>query len=139
MALKVARTRCAGTMTEAAFRAFVMSAIRDKTKRWAPISNCKKAARTRRGFYRCAECGLEVPASVYGVYKSGKRQGAQRRIPNIVADHIVPIVPVTGWQSWDSVVEHAFCEQQNLQALCKACHDVKTKEENVQRKLHKEK
>ena len=54
----------------------------------------------------------------------------RRRIKNIVVDHINPIIdPAVGFISWDSFIEGLFCEAENLQALCKDCHKIKTKEE----------
>jgi hypothetical protein len=48
-------------------------------------------------------------------------------------DHIEPIVPVTGWESWDSYIERMFCEKEGLQILCEECHDVKTRAEKKKR------
>lgn len=52
-------------------------------------------------------------------------------------NHIVPVVPVDGFDSWDGVVERLFCEKDKLEALCKPCHKGITKEENQQRKENK--
>lgn len=61
-----------------------------------------------RGLYRCAACG--------GHFKSTE----------VVVDHVSPVVPVSGWISFDSFVENLFCEVENLQTLCKECHKDKT-------------
>lgn len=81
-----------------------------------------------RGLYLCAGCGKKVPKTT--------KEGA-RRANNVYVDHIEPIVPVTGWVSWDSCIERMFCELDNLQLLCKACHDTKSKEETGERTLHR--
>ena len=65
--------------------------------------------------------------------------GGRKRAKNVFVDHIDPIVPVTGWVSWDSCIERMYCEGDNLQLLCKACHDVKTKEETAERAMHRRK
>jgi predicted RNA-binding Zn-ribbon protein involved in translation (DUF1610 family) len=91
--------------------------------KWAPINQCKKEARTKRGFYRCAGCGEEVPASL-------KVEGSRRRSNNVHVDHIDPIIdPAVGWTTWDDCIERMFCEKDNLQVLCTACHKVITDEE----------
>ena len=74
--------------------------------------------------YKCAGCGQEVPPTIYDEDK-------KKRVKNICVDHIVPTVdPEVGFTSWDDVVEGLFCEIDNLQLLCKACHDSKTSEES---------
>lgn len=91
--------------------------------KWAPISQCLKEARTRRGFYRCAGCGKEVPASV-------KQEGSRRRTKFVHVDHIKPIVdPEVGWTNWDDCINRMFSELDNLQVLCGDCHKEKTDEE----------
>ena len=93
--------------------------------KWAPINQCLKAARTRRGFYECACCGEEVPASV-------KKEGTKRRTKNVHVDHIKPIIdPEVGWVSWDETIDRMFSELDNLQVLCTSCHDKKTQEEKL--------
>jgi len=53
------------------------------------------------------------------------------------ADHIEPIVPLTGFDSWDNVIERLYCEVEHYQALCKECHSKKSKEENRIRRENK--
>jgi 5-methylcytosine-specific restriction endonuclease McrA len=55
------------------------------------------------------------------------------------ADHIDPIVPVTGFDNWDALIGRLFCELDGFQAICVECHAAKTKEENAERKKNKEK
>lgn len=115
------KTRCSGKWTEARYRSFIKGALRQATMKWAPIQECLANARTRRGFYRCNLCKEEVPAT---------EKVGRKRIKNIVVDHIEPIIdPAVGWVSWDDTVERMFSELDNLQAICKACHDVKSQEE----------
>ena len=55
-------------------------------------------------------------------------------------DHISPIVPIDKTleeMSWDTVIDRTWCLQNNLQAICKDCHSVKTKEEREARKAFK--
>jgi 5-methylcytosine-specific restriction endonuclease McrA len=58
-------------------------------------------------------------------------------------DHKDPIIPVGETledQSWDKVIDRVWCDERLLQALCKPCHDQKTKAENAERRrLKKEK
>ena len=55
-------------------------------------------------------------------------------------DHIDPIVPIGTTledMSWDDVIDRIWCDQNNLQSICKVCHNIKSKEENKQRRLNK--
>ena len=123
-----------GQWTTARLHSFVKGALRGACSKWGPISRCKQLARTRRGFYRCAECKQEISATLPDTYKSGKKKGQAYRRKNAIVDNIKPIVPASGFDSWDSVVERMFCELSNLQVLCHACHQVKCAEEREERK-----
>ncbi len=117
------KTRCNGMWTEAKFNSFIKNLLRQGTRKWAPIQLTKKNARTRRGFYRCAGCGQEVPATIV---VNGKR------VNNVAVDHIKPIIdPSVGFTTWGDVIEAMYCEMDNLQLLCRACHDEVTAEERA--------
>ena len=122
------KTRNGGQWTQARFNSFIKSALRGASRKWGPIHKCLKEARIRRGVYLCASCkeGVPLTAVVNG-----------KRCKNVILDHIEPIVPVTGWEGWDSCVERMFCELDGLQALCKPCHDTKSKEEAAARAFHR--
>lgn len=117
------KTRNNNTWTEARFRSFIKSNLRRTTMRWGPIADCLKAARVNRGEYLCAGCKQIVPASI-------KVDG--KRVKNIHVDHANPIVdPTKGFEGWDVMIDRMFCEADNLQALCEACHKIKTDEEKA--------
>jgi len=118
------KTRCGGTMTEAQFNSMIKSLLRAGSRRWAPISQCDRNATVRRGVRRCAGCQEEVKVTTV---IDGKRK------KNTSIDHIVPIVPVTGFRSWDEVIENMFCEIEELQLLCLPCHKEKSKLETAER------
>jgi hypothetical protein len=42
--------------------------------------------------------------------------------------------PVVGFVSWDSFIENLYCPIENLQVLCKDCHNKKSLKENNKRK-----
>lgn len=119
--MTVKKSRCGGRWTEARFKSFIKSALRGATRRWGPIGDCKKGAWLKRGFYKCSKCKKESPASIM---KDGKR------VNNIIVDHVNPIIdPEVGFTNWDDYIERMFCEKNNLQVLCRKCHDAKTKRE----------
>ena len=115
--VKTAKVRNAGTMTVSAFWSFIRSGLRQKSRWWKPITECKMKARRaykgpnkRQKFeYQCALC---------------QNWFAEK---NINVDHISPAGSLNSAQDLPGFVERLFCEQDNLQVLCTACHDVKTK------------
>jgi 5-methylcytosine-specific restriction endonuclease McrA len=110
-------------MTEAAYVSFVKGHLRRASRWWKPITDTIKNARVRKGIYLCNGCRQEVTASIV---IDGKR------VKNVFCDHINPVVdPTTGFSGWDNFVNNLFCEPENLQLLCKECHDLKSKEERM--------
>ena len=115
----VPKPRNAGTMTESAFWSFIRSALRQKSRWWKPILQCKLAARRaykgpnkRQKFeYQCATC----------------EKWFQEKKINV--DHMVPAGSLNCAADLPGFVERLFCEKEHLQVLCESCHDVKTKTE----------
>ena len=117
------KTRCNGQWTESRFRSFIFSMLRQGTRRWAPLQSTQKEANVGRGLYKCNCCGEIVPPTT----KDGRK-----RVKNVFVDHIKPIVdPETGFTTWDDYIESMFCERDNLQLLCKSCHDEKSAKERA--------
>lgn len=112
------RVHNGGKWTDGRFRGFITSALRSAMRRWPPKYEAIKAAyvgtrinpKTKRMAQRfcCAACG-----------KACLRN-------NVQVDHTLPIGTCA---TWDEFIERLFCEQDNLQVLCKKCHKKKTKEE----------
>lgn len=102
-------------------KSFIISTLRRASYRWKPRTEALKAARIARNQYTCAICK--------------KVQGRKY----ITLDHINPIVPLTGWDSWDNFMTRLFCDVFGFQVICKKpCHSEKTKRENALRKYHRD-
>jgi 5-methylcytosine-specific restriction endonuclease McrA len=108
-----------GEWSSARFNSFVKSALRAASRRWPPkyqVLNeayVDKRTNTKTGrmakHYRCNACKELYPSS------------------EIQVDHINPLIdPTIGFTTWDDVINNMFCERDNLQVLCKACHKIKT-------------
>lgn len=118
---RVPKTRNSGTMTESAFWSFIRSALRNKSRWWKPITECKQKSRRpytgpnkRLKFeYQCNECKGWYPEKQINV------------------DHIIPAGTLTCSSDLAGFIERLFCEQENLQVLCERCHDAKTKLERA--------
>ena len=116
-AAKTPKTRNAGTMTESAFWSFIRSGLRQKSRWWKPITECKlRAKRTYKGTnkrqkfeYQCNSCKQWFPEKQINV------------------DHIIGAGSLNCGADLDGFVNRLFCEADNLQVLCTTCHDQKTK------------
>lgn len=128
--MAVKKTRNGGQWTESRFRSFIKSALRSASNRWPPKYETLKAARVEKGKYRCV--GYNRSDHVVPVTIMHKR----KRQRNIFVDHVVPVIPIGGFTSWDDCIERLFCEKKGLQVLCGTCHSAKTKQEKEERKLH---
>lgn len=116
-----------GNWTKAKFQSFIKSALRAATLKWPPKFAVKKQARKERGIYLCAGYNRDahlVPATL------PPKPGNKRRIDNAVVDHILPVVPETGFTTWDEVIDRMFCDSTGLQLLCHECHKEKTNNES---------
>jgi 5-methylcytosine-specific restriction endonuclease McrA len=101
------------------FRSFLISHLRRASRFWKPWADVLKNARKARNQYECAECKGLFPSKLM------KR------------DHIKPVIPVEGFDNWDNTISRIFVSIEGWQALCKPCHDIKTKIENAERRACK--
>lgn len=116
---KSPKSRNSKSMTESQFWSFIRSALRQKSRWWKPITECKmksrrayKGTNKRQRFeYQCNECKEWFPEKKINV------------------DHIVPAGSLNCAADLPGFVERLFCEIDNLQVLCESCHNIKTKNE----------
>ena len=102
-----------GQWTDARKTSFIMSALRNASRRWGPAYASRKAARIGHNAYRCAAC-----KKIFGSKE-------------IKVDHIKPVRSVNPTEnSWDLIIKRMFPEVDGYQVLCKDCHSTKTKAEN---------
>jgi Pyruvate/2-oxoacid:ferredoxin oxidoreductase delta subunit len=117
------KPRAGGTMTESAFWSFIRSALRQKSRWWAPITQVKLAARRpytgpnkRQKFeYMCKECEAYFPEK------------------DINVDHMIPAGALNNGADLEGFVNRLFCEGEHLQVLCETCHNVKTQLERKEK------
>lgn len=122
---RVPKTRNANTMTEAAFWQFIRSSLRNRSRWWKPILNCKNHARRayngskkrQKWEYHCNICKQWFPEKMISV------------------DHIIPVGVLNCAEDLPGFVERLFCEEEFLQTICSDCHDIKTKNERNERKV----
>jgi hypothetical protein len=115
----VVKTRNSGTMTESMFLSFIRSALRQKSRWWKPVSECKQNAKRvyvgnnkRQKFeYQCNQCKNWFPDKEINV------------------DHIIPAGSLKSLNDLPQFVEQLFVEVDKLQCLCVNCHYIKTQAE----------
>ena len=120
---KLIKTRNGGTMTNAMFWSFIRSGLRQKSRFWKPITQCRMASRRpykgtnkRQKFeYQCNQCKNWFPDKETAV------------------DHKIPAGSLNSGDDLKGFVERLFCEEEHLQLLCKTCHDAKTKLEKTKK------
>ena len=108
-----------GTMTSAAFFGMIRSALRNRSRFWKPITQCKNDARRKykgankrqRWEYQCNKCKKWFNGTTVSV------------------DHIKPVGTLTKFEDLPDFVRNLFCEVHNLQCLCSGCHNKKTSKE----------
>jgi hypothetical protein len=117
---------CSGTMTEAAFRGWILSALRNLTRKWKPASDAlKKGTRAKpvnvagrhRIEHKCADCGVWAPKK------------SKTNTFGIELDHIVPIGGLSSFSKLQQWITNAFVEVDGYQKLCTDCHKIKTQRE----------
>ncbi len=103
----------------------MVSVLRTGTRRWPPKYETLNAAKTEKRInpasgrlaqhFKCNGCSGEFPAK------------------QIQVDHIIPVVGVAGFTTWDDYILNMFCDKENFQVLCLACHGKKTQAEKGER------
>jgi len=120
---KVEKPRNHGTMTESAFWSFIRSALRQKSRWWKPIQECKKKAkRVYKGSNKRQK--FEYKCNVCKDYFSEKE---------IQVDHIKPVGTLKSSKDLELFIENLFCEINNLQTICTTCHNEKTQNEKIKK------
>lgn len=94
---------------------YVKNALRIATYKWPYFSMAMSRQRISRGMYSCEFC-----KNTFGPKEINR-------------DHIEPVIPVTGWESWESYIKRLFVKSSGIQILCLECHLSKTTTENLLR------
>lgn len=106
-----------GTLTRAAFFQKIRSALRNQSRWWKPISDCKALVRRKnqsrnkrlKWEFQCNECKEWFPDA------------------EICVDHIIEAGRLNSFEDLPYFAKNLFCEVDGLQVLCKTgCHAKKT-------------
>lgn len=112
-----------GEWTQGRYNAFVTSALRAAARRWPP--KYKVLGYALQGRYVNAKTGKQANhylcACCTEIYP----------LKEVQVDHKDPVIGKEGFVSWDVYIDRLFCEEKNLQVLCKSCHLEKS---NLERK-----
>lgn len=107
------------TMTNTAFFGFIRSALRQKSRYWYPITQCKLRAREKYGgpnkrrkwLYRCEDCHELFDAKEVAVH------------------HKVECGSLRSFDDLAGFIERLFCDSDKLVLLCDKCHTKHHKKE----------
>lgn len=112
---------------EPKIKAFIIATLRKASYRWIPRNKALQNAKIGRNQYKCAHCPED---------KIYTRKEVQ-------LDHINPVVPLEGFDSWDGFIDRLFCPESGFRVLCESCHKIVTDADRevrkVYRKLNKDK
>jgi len=100
---------------------FVTVTLRRLSVRWPPRSEALRRSRVAPNSYRCALC----------------KEVFKRDF--VDADHIVPVIPLTGRDSFKNAINRMLCDIDGFQTACKECHGKKTGKENAVRRENRKK
>ncbi len=118
------KTRNSGTFTDAMFWNFIRASLRQRSRWWKPILECRKKSRRpyvgplkRQKFeVQCNKCKNYFPDK------------------QISVDHVIPLGELRCKEDLPGFVERLFVEVDDLQCLCSTCHLSKTASEKQFRK-----
>lgn len=113
------KTRCDSTWSEARYFSFIRSALRKAFSKYPVKYKVKAEAsrpykgpdKRRKKEYQCNVC---------------KKWFADKEV---AIDHIEPCGSLKNYDDLPKFVSTLFCESDNLQVICTACHSQKTQEE----------
>jgi len=117
MAKKVERTRAGGQWTEARYWSFIRSLLRKGFMTYPVkhhvLGQAKQVVtgKRHRFEYQCSHCNQYHPAK------------------DVQVDHIIPCGSLRCAEDIPQFVTRLYCEADNLQVLCKTCHQAKTNKE----------
>lgn len=130
---------------EAKWKGKIISAMRKLSFSYPPRNAVRKRQQVGPATFECEQCGIWV--------YEGTRELSQHleKLPKsppkgliegkINLDHIEPVIPLESFSrgswDWDEYINRMFCEESGYSAVCKACHDKKTKKEDEIRKKYR--
>lgn len=96
-------------MNEKQFRNWLLVKLRRVSRFWPVKTQVYHRVKVDKGIYECESC---------------KKHFKQK---DLQLDHIDPVIdPKVGFVDWNTYINRLFCDVSNFQALCKACHKIKT-------------
>lgn len=119
--------------SEVRYWTFIRSALRKAWSKYPNKFEALKAVKRKKPVsvegrhkfeYKCAECGCWKPLNI----SQGK---GKKKKTLMFVDHINPAGSLKTYEDCSTFIKGLFCDLDNLQILCKSCHDVKTALERV--------
>ena len=121
----------------------IQNLIRQDFKKSPTYKEVTQRSKIDKATHRCESCGIEVY-----VGKSQKNfDSLKDKYPNLCkrkleVDHVEPVIPYNMYYyelEWNDFMLRVHCEANNLQHICKECHEEKNTKEKRVRKLMRDK
>lgn len=119
-------------------RSFVVGQLRRVFRRFPPYYRTLGAA--KETYYVPTKSGGQRKRVRFKCNVCGKWADQK----NISIDHIIPVIPETGFPTnpdgsddFTTFINRLFCKDENLQAICDECHHTKTQTERKERAAKK--
>lgn len=108
---------------------FLIPKLRNISRMWPPKNQAIQAAKesVQIGFYKNGKPEYKIMFKCYICGELNDRTETQ-------VDHVVPVVDMDGFTNWDDFITALFCDSNNLAAVCKPCHYLKSQLEVQKRK-----
>lgn len=112
-----------GTMSTAAFWGWIRSSLRQRSRFWKPVQECKKKARRAykgdnkrvKWEYLCNHC---------------KKYYLDKEVE---INHIIPAGSLKSAEDLPGFVTRLFCEIDHLECICKTCHLKETAKQRMEK------
>jgi hypothetical protein len=129
---KVKKEKTEKKKTQFVLQASVISALRRIFRRYPAYQEIKNEK--KQEYFVSSKCGKQMRRVGYYC------ETCKKLTPNkeCAVDHILPVVDViSGFIDYNTYIKRLFCDKNNLQLLCKNCHEIKSKYENKVRRSRK--
>lgn len=120
-----------------AWKGYLEQALRKATFSYAPFKKARKKTKIDSALDRCPLCQRLIysGSSDKNYRKMIEKYPEEQIIRGIMnLDHIQPVVDPNNPPNWHEYIDRMFCGEEGVQHICEFCHEIKTNQENNERR-----